>query len=85
MEKDCYYKCFDCNSQLRMEKLIEKERKMTIDGHKMGSSASHNKWKKNASVIDKKIMSDEKFDGEMANMKAHIYMSMKLLQESDEN
>ena len=30
-------------------------------------------------------MSDEKFDREMADMKAHIDMLMKLLQESDEN
>jgi predicted RNase H-like nuclease (RuvC/YqgF family) len=62
-----------------MEKIIEKERKMTIDGHTKGSSVSHNKGKENASAIDRNRMSNEEFNREMAEMKAHIDMLKKML------
>jgi len=65
-----------------MEKLIEKEKNMIIDGHVKGSSASHNREKRNAREIGRNRMSDEEFDTKIFEMKEHIDMLMKFLQEN---
>jgi hypothetical protein len=62
-----------------MDNLIEKEKKMNIDGHAKSSSVSHNRMKENSNAIGRKRMSDEKFGREMVEVKEHINMLMKLL------
>jgi len=58
---------------------------MTTEGHVKGSKRSHKQMERSAKAVGKKEMSDEEFEREMAELKAHLSILEEVLQKYEED
>ena len=63
----------------------KEEVRMNTEGHVKGSKRSHKQMERSAKAVGKKEMSDEEFEREMAELKAHLSILEEVLQKYEED